>query len=57
MPVISADTAYGKNKDDGEWYSFDDSSVSQTTADSVVVRTCSVPCNCITLVNMPCNAV
>ena len=32
------DTAYAKNKEDGQWYHFDDSSVSQCSEDSVVVR-------------------
>lgn len=31
------DTAYGKNKDDGEWYYFDDSSVTTSSEDDVVV--------------------
>lgn len=33
-----ADTAYGKNKMDGNWYYFDDSSVSAATEDQIVVR-------------------
>lgn len=33
-----ADTAYGKNKVDGKWYYFDDSSVSSATEDQIVVR-------------------
>ena len=32
-----SDTAYGKNKEDGEWYYFDDSSVSSATEDDTVV--------------------
>ena len=35
--VPISDTAYAKNKDDHQWYHFDDSSVSQTSEDSVVV--------------------
>uniref|UniRef100_A0A671NNH9 Ubiquitin carboxyl-terminal hydrolase 4 n=1 Tax=Sinocyclocheilus anshuiensis TaxID=1608454 RepID=A0A671NNH9_9TELE len=31
-------TAYGKNKVDGKWYYFDDSSVSSATEDQIVVR-------------------
>uniref|UniRef100_A0A8C2J979 Ubiquitin carboxyl-terminal hydrolase 4 n=1 Tax=Cyprinus carpio TaxID=7962 RepID=A0A8C2J979_CYPCA len=31
-------TAYGKNKMDGKWYYFDDSSVSSSTEDQIVVR-------------------
>jgi len=31
-------TAYAKNKEDNQWYHFDDSSVSQTTEDSVVTK-------------------
>lgn len=33
------DTAYGKNKVDGKWYYFDDSSVSSASEDQIVVRT------------------
>lgn len=37
-PLIScADTAYAKNKDDGKWYNFDDSSVSPANEDQIVV--------------------
>lgn len=32
-----SDTAYAKNKDDGNWYYFDDSSVSESSEDSVCV--------------------
>lgn len=32
-------TAYGKNKDDGQWYYFDDSSVSSVNEENVVVST------------------
>lgn len=32
------DTAYGKNKVDGKWYYFDDSSVSSASEDQIVVR-------------------
>ena len=31
------DTAYAKNKDDGNWYYFDDSSVTSSSEDAVVV--------------------
>ena len=31
------DTAFAKNKNDNKWYHFDDSSVSATTEESVVV--------------------
>lgn len=31
------DTAYAKNKDDGKWYNFDDSSVSPANEDQIVV--------------------
>ena len=37
-----SDTAYGMNKDDGEWYYFDDSSVSSSSEDDVVVSHCKV---------------
>uniref|UniRef100_A0A8C1W371 Ubiquitin carboxyl-terminal hydrolase 4 n=1 Tax=Cyprinus carpio TaxID=7962 RepID=A0A8C1W371_CYPCA len=33
-----ADTAYGKNKVDGKWYYFDDSSVSSATEDQIVTK-------------------
>uniref|UniRef100_A0A672LSY5 Ubiquitin carboxyl-terminal hydrolase n=1 Tax=Sinocyclocheilus grahami TaxID=75366 RepID=A0A672LSY5_SINGR len=36
-------TAYGKNKMDGKWYYFDDSSVSSSTEDQIVVRLLSIP--------------
>lgn len=32
------DTAYGKNKMDGKWYYFDDSSVSSASEDQIVVN-------------------
>lgn len=32
-----SDTAYAKNKDDGKWYYFDDSSVSPASEDQIVV--------------------
>ena len=32
-----SDTAYGKNKDDGRWYHFDDSSVTPISENAVVV--------------------
>ena len=35
----SSDTAYAKNKDDGRWYYFDDSTVTASSEDSVVVST------------------
>lgn len=35
--ISITDTAYAKNKDDGNWYYFDDSSVSETNEDSVCV--------------------
>ncbi len=38
-----ADTAYGKNKVDGKWYYFDDSSVSSATEDQIVVRLLRFP--------------
>ena len=34
----SLDTAYGKNKLDGNWYYFDDSSVTQTNEEAVVTK-------------------
>lgn len=34
-----SDTAYAKNKDDGKWYYFDDSSVSPASEDQIVVST------------------
>ena len=34
---IVADTAYGKNKEDSQWYYFDDSSVSNATEEACVV--------------------
>lgn len=36
VPSFS-DTAYAKNKDDGKWYNFDDSSVSPANEDQIVV--------------------
>lgn len=33
------DTAYGKNKENSEWYYFDDSSVSSSSEDDAVVST------------------
>lgn len=32
-----SDTGYAKNKDDGKWYNFDDSSVSPASEDQIVV--------------------
>lgn len=34
---FSLDTAFAKNKDDGKWYYFDDSSVSTASEDQIVV--------------------
>lgn len=34
---LSTDTAYAKNKIDGQWYYFDDSSVSGASEDQIVV--------------------
>ena len=34
---LYADTAFGKNKDDGKWHYFDDSSVTSSSEDAVVV--------------------
>ncbi len=39
-PVLLPDTAYAKNKDDNNWYYYDDSNVSPASKNSVVV---SVP--------------
>jgi ubiquitin carboxyl-terminal hydrolase 4/11/15 len=36
--LASPDTAYGKNKLDGNWYYFDDSSVTQTNEEAVVTK-------------------
>ena len=38
LPFAPTDTAYGKNKVDGGWYYFDDSSVSSAKEDQIVVR-------------------
>lgn len=35
--MCPTDTAYAKNKDDGKWYNFDDSSVSPASEDQIVV--------------------
>ena len=35
--IFPLDTAYSKNKDDGRWYHFDDSSVTPITEGTVVV--------------------
>lgn len=35
--IFSLDTAFAKNKDDGKWYYFDDSSVSTASEDQIVV--------------------
>ena len=35
--LLLTDTAYGKNKDDGRWYHFDDSSVTPISESGVVV--------------------
>lgn len=37
LSLCLTDTAYGKNKVDGKWYYFDDSSVSSATEDQIVV--------------------
>lgn len=37
---LSTDTAYAKNKIDGQWYYFDDSSVSGASEDQIVVSCC-----------------
>lgn len=34
---LPVDTAYGKNKDDGEWYYYDDSTVTHSSEENVVV--------------------
>ena len=38
LHYIISDTAYGKNKTDGNWYYFDDSSVTQTNEEAVVTK-------------------
>lgn len=35
--IFFSDTAYAKNKEDGKWYYFDDSSVSPANEDQIVV--------------------
>lgn len=40
--LLSLDTAFAKNKDDGKWYYFDDSSVSTASEDQIVVSKSSV---------------
>ena len=35
--IVSSDTAYAKNKDDGRWYNFDDSNVTPYREGDVVV--------------------
>ena len=37
LPVYFLDTAYAKNCKDGQWYSFDDSSVSRVDEGQIVV--------------------
>jgi len=37
---VDVDAAFAKNKNDDQWYQFDDSSVSAITEDSVVVSIC-----------------
>lgn len=37
LSLCATDTAYAKNKIDGKWYYFDDSSVSSATEDQIVV--------------------
>ena len=38
LTFLHPDTAYGKNKLDGNWYYFDDSSVTQTNEEAVVTK-------------------
>ena len=38
LTFLHSDTAYGKNKLDGNWYYFDDSSVTQTNEEAVVTK-------------------
>uniref|UniRef100_A0A8C6USH0 Ubiquitin carboxyl-terminal hydrolase 15 n=1 Tax=Neogobius melanostomus TaxID=47308 RepID=A0A8C6USH0_9GOBI len=38
MGEATVNTAYAKNKDDGKWYNYDDSSVSSASEDQIVVR-------------------
>ena len=42
---FSLDTAFAKNKDDGKWYYFDDSSVSTASEDQIVVYMSFIPEN------------
>ena len=37
VSLFPTDTAFAQNKDDGEWYYFDDSSVSASSEESAVV--------------------
>ena len=37
--LCSTDTAFAKNKESGKWYNYDDSHVSQTSEDRLVVCT------------------
>jgi len=39
MYFFVLDTAFAKNKDDGKWYYFDDSSVSTACEDQIVAST------------------
>lgn len=43
--IFSLDTAFAKNKDDGKWYYFDDSSVSTASEDQIVVSVSFIPEN------------
>lgn len=38
--LVISDTAYAQNKEDHKWYNFDDSSVSPTGEEQIVVRAC-----------------
>uniref|UniRef100_A0A8C7TZ91 Ubiquitin carboxyl-terminal hydrolase 4 n=1 Tax=Oncorhynchus mykiss TaxID=8022 RepID=A0A8C7TZ91_ONCMY len=53
--LLPADTAYGKNKADGKWHYFDDSSVSAASEDQIVTKY-KVPLNQIKLIKvyLPC---
>ena len=43
--ICTADTAYAKNKETNKWYNFDDSHVSETAEDHLVVST-HITCTC-----------
>ena len=49
---LPSDTAYGKNKIDGNWYYFDDSNVSPSSEDAVVVKRKYIECRCVALIVM-----